>query len=465
MLGLTAGEAARTLRGRLCGDAARPLRGVRSDSRAVQPGDLFVALPGARTDGHVFLEDVQARGAVAALALPGRGGRPAGLTVIEVPDVLAALGELARFHLGRLRARVYGVTGTVGKTTAKDLLAQMLGGAPLGVHAAPASFNSEVGVPLSVLGAPLGCRALVLEYGVNAPGEMERLLAIARPHESWITALTEVHLEGMGDLRTIVREKALLAAAAPASGRVWLGSMVRAQLATLAPDWAAPVCALPGLGERGLRARSRKPLAWRLAHPRWGELRLPMVAEHEVEIALAAAEIAAAAGAEPGEIVERLQRLERPQGRLTVHRYGGVTVLDDAYNSSPASARAALSTLAAWPGAGRRLAVLGTMHELGAASERLHRDLGRAAAAWTFERLIGVGAGGAWIADSARAAGLAASACADPAAAAAALCADLRAGDVVLLKASRAERLDHMLEPLGRAAARGRATARAAGGT
>lgn len=466
MLGLSLAEVGRALGAPVaCAGAApaQPLRGVVCDSRAVQSGDLFVALPGARVDGHDFIAAVQAQGAAAVLALPGRGPRPAGLGVIEVPDTTAALAALARFHLARLPARVFGVTGSVGKTTAKDFLAQMLGGPAERVHAAPASFNSEVGLPLSILGAGLDCQALVLEYGINAPGEMDVLRGIARPHEVWITALAEVHLEGMRDLATIAREKALLAAAAPAAGRIWLSEDVRGRLADCAAGWQAPVHALPGLSEPGLRVLARAPMAWRIAHPRWGDLRLPVVAAHEAEMALHAAHVAAAHGVAPARIADRLSRLARPRGRLSLQRWGAVTVLNDAYNASPASLQAALEALAAWPGGGRRIAVLGAMNELGAAAERLHHAAGAAAAALPLTRLIGVGPGGAWIAAGARARGLDALSLPDQAAALALLERDLRPGDVLLFKASRAEGLDRLLEPLSRAAARGFAALPAAG--
>lgn len=462
MLGLNVAEAARALHAPFTLDGARLLRGVTCDSRAVQSGDLFVALPGARVDGHDFIPAVQAQGAAAVLALPGRGPRPDGLSVIEVPDTTAALAELARFHLARLDARVFGVTGSVGKTTAKDFLAHLLGGPSARVHAAPASFNSEVGLPLSILGAPLDCQALVLEYGINAPGEMAALLDIARPHEAWITALAAVHLEGMGDLATIAREKGQLAGATPAEGRIWLPDAVRAALAEQMRGWQAPVRQLKGLRTPGLRIRSRAPMAWELEHPRWGTLRLPVVAAHEVETALAAAELAAAHGVAPEQIRLRLATLERPRGRLTVQRCGALTVLNDAYNASPASLQAALEALAAWPGGGRRIAVLGAMNELGESAESLHRAAGAAAAALPLTRLIGVGAGGAWIAEAARARGLEAISVADQSAALALLAADLRPHDVLLLKASRAEGLDRLLEPLGKAAARGVAAVPAA---
>jgi len=452
MLRLTASELARAFAATPPAEGHRPLRSVVVDSRAVEPGALFVALVGARTDGHAHLAEAAQRGAAAALVGIGRGARPAGLPVIEVAEPLEALAELARVHLRRLRPAVFGITGTVGKTTAKDFLAQLLGDGLCGVHAAPASYNSEIGLPLSVLGAPPGTRALVLEYGVNEPGEMGRLLEIARPRDAWITAISPVHLAGMGSEDTIAREKSLLGASVADDGRVWLDHAVRTRLAAFAGVWRAEVRPLPTLRALGLELRSTEPLAWRIGHPRWGELTLPLVAQHEVELALAAAEIAAAHGVEPSELRARLAALRRPVGRLSVHRYGGLTVLDDSYNASPRSMEAALRTLARWPRAVRRVAVLGTMNELGSESEAWHRSLGVRAADLPLDQLVCVGRGGGWIADAARAAGMRADAFPDAESAAAALSRQLAHGDVLLLKASRAERLDRMLDPLARAA-------------
>jgi UDP-N-acetylmuramoyl-tripeptide--D-alanyl-D-alanine ligase len=311
------------------------------------------------------------------------------------------------------------------------------------VHAAPASFNSEVGLPLSVLGAPLGARSLVLEYGVNAPGEMERLLAIARPDDAWITAIAPVHLAGMGSEDAVAREKSLLAAAVDARGRVWLDHATRARLAAHEGAWRGEARPLPTLRAPGLELLRSEPMHWLLRHPRWGEIALPLVAQHEVELALAAAEIAAAHGVEPDDLRRRLAVLRRPHGRLSVHRYGELTVLDDSYNASPRSMDAALRALARWPRAGRRLAVLGTMHELGPQEESFHRSVGVRAADLPLDRVIGV---------AARAAGLAAEGCADVDAAAAFLAPRLRPGDAILLKASRGERLDRLLDALAGAA-------------
>ena len=450
MLGLDLARVASAVGGELVGDGEAPIRGVVTDSRQARPGDLFVALDGARTDGHRFLRDVQAAGASGALVMPDRGDRPEGFPCVVVPDTLAALAALARHHLGRLQAKVVGITGTVGKTTAKDMFAQVLGGPAARVHAAPASYNSECGLPLAILAAPQESRVLVLEFGINAPGEMARLLNIAKPQLACVTALTPVHLEGMGSLETIVREKLLLAAAAPPDGVVWMPDDT-ARLVPASTRWPARLLRV-GFGPGAVQIHDRRPGAFRVTLPRLGELTLPVYADHEVLLAAIAVELGFELGEDAQDLRERVQELRRPEGRLTAHALGSVTVLDDAYNASPAAARAALEVLKQWPQAGRRIAVLGTMHELGAEAERWHRELGRQAAEAGVDQLFGVGAGGAWIAAEAREAGIDASVADDAEAVASLLAPSLRSDDVVLLKASRAEGLERMLPRLGAAA-------------
>lgn len=459
MLGLSPEQVARAVGGSLLGAeaeaAAAPVRAVVTDSRQLAAGDLFVALPGARTDGHRFLAEARTAGAVAALVQPDRGARPAGLPVVVVEDTLAALAELARFHLSRLACPVIGITGSVGKTTAKDLLAQLLGGAEAGAHAAPASFNSEVGLPLAVLAAPLGARLLILEYGVNAPGEMERLLGIARPQHAWLTALTVVHLEGMGDLETVVREKTRLARAVTGGGWVWSTPAVCAAAAHQGCGWEERerLAGLDGNDGRG-RVLEALPGRFRVELPGLGPLTLPVVARHEAEMCAVAAAIAAELGAGPAELRARLAEVRRPRGRLSLHDFGPIQVIDDSYNSSPAALDAALEVLSDWPGAPRRVAVLGTMHELGEQAEALHRAAG-ADAGRRCDAVLGVGRGGAWIAEGARALGCPAVSWAeDLPAAESALRELVGPGSVVLLKASRAEALERLLPGLDRAAAR-----------
>lgn len=452
MLDLTVGKVAQALGARVQGGMEQPVRRVVMDSRAVVPGDLFVALVGARTDGHAHLRQAQAQGAVAALVQPDRGERPDGLPCLVVPDTLKALGALARFHLARLQAQVVGITGSVGKTTAKDFLFQLLGGAAQKAFAAPASYNSEVGLPLAILGAPLDTRVLVLEYGINAPGEMDILLSIARPHHAWMTAVGASHLEGLGDVATVAHEKAKLAGAVGERGTVWLPHGLQEVLQEEIPCWQAQLRLRDALADPKIEVHSQVPGAWRLRHPRYGMLKLALHAAHEVQCALTAADLALSLGASKAQIQERLPALTPPGGRLSIRHQAGLVFLDDAYNANPLSMQAALKVLCAWPTEGKRVAILGSMKELGPSAESLHKEVG----AWVRESgcqdLIGVGSGGAWIA--AGAGDDFPQRVVDDASAAAEVLrqrlqiGSLQPGDVILLKASRAEALERILQDL-----------------
>ncbi|MBC8404471.1 MAG: UDP-N-acetylmuramoyl-tripeptide--D-alanyl-D-alanine ligase [Planctomycetes bacterium] len=437
---------AHAIGGHLVGDGCGVVQRVITDSRIVGAGDLFVALDGARTDGHQYLQQVMDAGAVGALVMPDRCPRPAGLPCVVVTDTLQALGALARFHLGRLTANVIGITGTVGKTTAKDMLAHLLGGPQADVHAAPASYNSECGLPLAILAAPLRSRLLVLEYGVNAPGEMRRLLEIAQPQCAWITALTAVHLEGMGCLQTIIDEKLLLAAATRGGGVVYMPKSVAELAQSQLSQWqaAADVIAAPA-------SKLLQPGRFELDIPGLGKCALDLEAAHEAQQVSIACHAALKLGVKPTDLRARVQSLPRPRGRLTRHQFGTVTVLDDAYNASPAAVSAALTVLAQQPG-GRRVAVLGTMHEMGNTAESYHRALGIEAAEAGIERLIGVGVGGAWMVESAGRAGLDSQHAPTTADAAKLLREGLQANDQILLKASRAEQLETLLPDVEQAA-------------
>jgi len=425
------------------GDGSVPVRGVVTDSRRARPGDLFIALTGARTDGHEYLRQVCEAGASAALVVADRGERPEGLPCIVVQDTLEALAALARFHLGRLSAKVVGITGTVGKTTAKDFMAQLLGGTRNFVHAAPASYNSECGLPLAILGAPLDTKTLVLEYGVNAPGEMERLLRIAKPDHACVTALTPVHLEGMGNLATIVREKLLLAQAVGPRGAIWLTPGAAQQVPAdfeSAARWMSVEA--PQLKEQS----AASPAARSANFAQWGEVELPLYALHEFELAALCARVAWELGTTEEQLRERLPQLRRPEGRLSVHQVAGATIIDDAYNASPAAVKAALQVLYDWPTEGRRYAVLGTMHELGSQSEACHSEVGLNLASSSVDRVFGVGSGGACIVGAATERGFEHARAADDAETVGSLlAAEIQAGDVVLLKASRAEALERIL--------------------
>lgn len=447
MLSLNTQEIAQVLGACLFTEEPQPVRRVVMDSRAVVPGDLFVALVGARTDGHEHLRQAFEKGAVAALVQPDRGERPAGLTCIVVHDSLKALGALARYHMGRLEAQVVGITGSVGKTTAKDFLFQLLGGAAQHAFAAPASYNSEVGLPLAILGAPLDTKNLVLEFGINAPGEMEVLLGIARPRHVWITAIGASHLEGLGAVETVAFEKAKLAQAAPENGRVWIDEVVAEAMRPHCRTWQAHLDVRDQLMDAGLEVQSRVPGAWVVKHARFGLLHMELHAEHEIASAFTAARIASYLGVSDSDLRARLPQLVPPQGRMSVMQRNGLTVLDDAYNANPLSMHAALEVFQGLPHAERRIAVLGSMKELGPSAEVLHKEVGHWVVEAGVDLLIGVGSGGAWIVEGAGDQ-IACRVVDDATAAAAILNQTLKPGDALLLKASRAEALERILPQL-----------------
>ncbi len=418
--------------------------GVEVDSRRIRQGCLFVALPGARVDGHDYLAQAQQMGAGAAIVSRRPDSAPLDLPLLEVGDTLLALQELARQSLALLNVPVFGITGSLGKTGAKDALAHLLGGPKSGVHAAPASYNSEIGLPLAILAAPATTQHMVLEYGINDPGEMELLLSIARPDAAWLTPLAGVHLQGLGDLATVAQEKAKLVAAASSW---WTQSST---LEFLRAHRALPASTAPRVVDLDLTQITGPPGQRSADFDSLGRVTVPVVADHELATLAVAAEIARSFGVSDEDLRVRLGTLSRPPGRLQIHTGDSLTVLNDAYNACPTSIRAALRVLATWPGSGPRLAVLGTMHELGRDSEEQHRALGVAAAALPLTLLCGVGPGGQWIVDAARQAGAPFATCtvADAAAAVLRLQVPLARDAVILLKASRAERLDLLVAPL-----------------
>lgn len=438
MFPLSMTELARICAGMLKGDGSLQAKRVVIDSRQVEPGDLFVALRGARSDGHTHLHEVFARGAAGAIVEADGLPRPEGLTVVVVPHCLGALADMARAARARLQAQVIGITGSVGKTTAKDFLAFLLGGPEANVFAAPASYNSEIGLPLAVLAAPTDSQLLVLEYGINAPGEMAQLLSIVRPDHAWLTAITEAHLAGLHDLATVAHEKCLLPATVPEGKSIWLDSRTWQAAGAETSAWSGLCQQLDPLElEDGLLQGA--PGHWRLEHPRFGSLRLSLGAEHQVATALTAAHIAASHGVSDEQLAQRLPLLQPPAGRMSLHRLGNSLLIEDSYNANPASMTAALQALADWPSSGPKWAVLGTMHELGEGARVAHLALGEEAVASGIDALITVGEGGAWIAEGVASTGkeLRVFACEDADAAAKLLLQELPQEVVLLLKASR----------------------------
>lgn len=442
--------------------AAPGFQAVGIDSRAIGPGDLFVAVRGAVHDGHRFVPDAVARGAAGALVATGRAAEFAtlGVPLIEVDDTLAALGALAAYwrrqverkHTGALH--VVGITGSVGKSSTKELAAAAIG-AHRRVLKSPKSYNNEFGLPLSVLLLTPETEVALLEMGTFGPGELTDLAAIAQPNVAVVTNVGHSHLERMGSQAAIAAAKGELVAALPPDGVAVLNGddpLVR-PMATLTRARALTYGLEQGCDLRAgdLRSAGLDGLTFTLCYE--GATRslagVPLLGRHSVYTALAVAAIGLAVGLSLDDVVASLCERHAPVRLVIVPGIAGATVIDDSYNSSPVSSLAALDILAELP-ARRRLAVLGDMLELGAFEEEGHRQVGRRVGA-VADTLVTIGPRARLIADAARQAGLAPGnvhALAGKDEALALLQRELRAGDLVLIKGSRGLALESLVNAL-----------------
>lgn len=450
----TADELARLTGGRLLARRDRPIRGAAVDSRLVEPGQVFVALPGERVDGHAFLAQAIERGA-AALVVTRPVPSPDALgdvTVVRVANGLAALGALAGAWRQRFDPIVVGVTGSIAKTSTKEAIAAVLARGFRTLRS-EGNQNNEIGLPLTVLRMGPEHEAAVLEMGMYVGGEIAELARIARPRIGVVTAVQPVHLSRIGSIEAIEAAKGELLEALPRDGTAVLnaddrivrrmGHRTTARVVTYGFDESADVSAeaIESAGLAGMRfvlrvEGARQPVA------------MPTLGRLSVHNALAAAAVGRVTGLSLEEIAAGLADGWSAPHRAQIIQAGGVTLVDDSYNASPRSVVAALELLKGLPG--RRGAVLGEMLELGDASEDGHRTVGEAAAR-TVDWLVVVGRDAAPIAEGALDAGM------DPARIATARDGDavlatlptrLRTGDVVLIKASRGIGLDRLVDGL-----------------
>jgi UDP-N-acetylmuramoyl-tripeptide--D-alanyl-D-alanine ligase len=420
------------------------------DSRQAGPGALFAALPGERVDGHDYAAVAVSRGAAAVLA--ARPLPEAGAPVIVVTDVTVALGLLARAVLDRLPgATVVGITGSSGKTSTKDLTAQLV--ERLGPTVAPeGSLNNEIGLPLTVLRADAGTRYLVLEMSARGIGHIAYLTGIAPPRIGAVLNVGRAHAGEFGSVDAVAKAKGELVEALPPDGVAVLNAddpNVAAMAARTVARVVTTSTRATGAGDADVRADGitlddlgRPSFTLRLR----GEaapVRLSLHGGHHVANALAAAAVAAELGMGVTAIADALTAATARSGKRMElrERADGVLVLNDAYNANPDSTKAALAALAHLVSSGRRgIAVLGYMAELGDIAAPSHAEAGRLAAEAGAAVVVAVGDGAAPVLDGARAtAGWAGAAVAadNPAAAVAALRGRLRPGDVVLVKASK----------------------------
>lgn len=418
------------------------ITGVTTHSGEVRPGDLFVAMRGAEIDGHKFVRDAFERGAVAALvhrSVP----RPKG-TLIRVRNTGKALIQLASHYRHRLQMPVIAVTGSVGKTTTKELLFHALGGSGV-VSRSKRSFNNHVGLPLSIFQARPDHKALVLEIGGSAPGEIGRLAAAAQPKIVVMTMIGEAHLKGFGDLAGVARGKAEALASLGRDGVALLNGD-DAVLRTLARMHRGHT-RLYGTGPHSqLRGENVRRTPDGMAVDVLGvTFEVPGLSPTHVSNVIAAVAVSLEMGVPLGLAARRLKAFENSAHRLHVEQVGPITLIDDCYNANPVSVKAALNELAERTGL-RRVTVLGEMQELGNHSPRLHREVGTVMKQHGIDFVIGVG-------DATRLT-LAASGAPetlhlpDTDTALARLPQLLRAGDVVLVKGSRTWRLERLVRAI-----------------
>ncbi|MFF4797485.1 UDP-N-acetylmuramoyl-tripeptide--D-alanyl-D-alanine ligase [Streptomyces sp. NPDC001351] len=435
------------------------------DSREVQPGSLFVAFVGERVDGHDFAAQVVEAGAVAVL-----GSRPVGVPAIVVEDVQSALGALARHVVRRLGATLVALTGSAGKTSTKDLIAQVLQRKAPTVFT-PGSLNNEIGLPLTALSATEETRFLVLEMGARGIGHIRYLTDLTPPRIGLVLNVGTAHIGEFGGREQIAQAKGELVESLPEDGAAILNAddpLVRA----MASRTKAKVLLFGEADEADVRAEnvrltdSGQP-AFTLHTPSGAsDVTMRLYGEHHVSNALAAAAVAHELGMSAAEIATALSEagsLSRWRMEVT-ERPDGVTIVNDAYNANPESMRAALRALAAMGNGRRTWAVLGKMAELGDEALAEHDAVGRLAVRLNVGKLVAVGGReaswlqlgayneGSWGEESVHVS--------DAQAAVDLLRSELRPGDVVLVKASRSVGLESVAQALLETGAEGEVAAR-----
>jgi UDP-N-acetylmuramoyl-tripeptide--D-alanyl-D-alanine ligase len=416
---------------------------VSTDTRTIEHGDLFVALVGERFDAHDFLKDAVARGAAGLVV--SRADRAAGLgvPVYEVRDTLVALGALGTYRRRAWGRPVVAVVGSNGKTSAKELIKAALA-SRFEVHATTGNLNNLIGVPLTLLALPDAAEIAVVEMGTNQPGEIPRLRAIVEPDITVVTSIAEEHLEGFGDLAGVLEEEM----AATDGVDVAIVPAAQPEVVDAARGRAQRVVSV------GVGAGDLQPDAWSIGADGRGSLtldgvdvQLPLRGLHNLRNALLAFAVAREAGVSAEDAARGIAAMPVPPMRSHVEEHGDVTLINDAYNSNPGSARAAIELLE-HAGKGRqRVAVLGTMLELGAHTPRLHDDVARAALDAGIEIVAGVGEFAAALERVARGDSRAVAA-SDIDALWSTLSSRLAPNAVILLKGSRGMRLERLVPPI-----------------
>lgn len=428
--------------------------GVSTDTRTIPKGCLFFALAGERFDAHAFLDQAVAGGAAAVVVTHTPDGfEPGAVAIVEVGDTLVALQRLAYWYRRQLDVVVVGITGSNGKTTTKDFTAAVLE-QRYQVHATEGNLNNHIGVPLTILAADDDDDILIVEMGMNHPGEIAPLCEIARPHIGIITNIGTAHIEFMGSREAIAEEKGALARALPEVGTLLVTAGCEFAEYFRARTHARTVAVGNGRGQ--IRAENlhlgAEGSEFDLVVDNAGRasVELGVSGRHTVNNALLAAGAGWALGLSAEELACGLEAARLTSGRLRRFEKNGITIIDDTYNANLESVRAALDVLSAYAtqNGNTKTAVLGMMAELGTFGAEMHRQVGAHAAALGVT-VVSVGEGAAGIAQGARAAGAPEVEHFDDFNEAVGWLRErLHTGDVVLFKGSRAAAVEQIMSNL-----------------
>ena len=439
----------------LQGDPCLGIHGVTTDSRAKKPSELFLALRGERFDGHQFVADSLAHGAVGAVVQRGfaSASLPVNFALIEVDDTLLAYQRIATEYRRALSAKVIAITGSNGKTSTKDFTAAVMG-KKFRVLKTEGNLNNHVGVPKTLLRAAASDEIIVLEMGMNHPGEIAPLAAIAKPDLGIITNIGTAHIEFMGSRAGIAQEKGSLAEAVESNGFVILPSNDDFS-ASIAARTQAQVLMVGAEGSALYAENVRQNLVGShftiVVDGERVQASLPVPGKHMVNNALLAVAAGRVYGVPLVDCVTALSEVQLTKGRMEQKNIHGFHVLDDSYNANPDSMVAALETLARMGTDYRRIAVLGRMGELGRESDAGHRRVGNAAAREKIDYIVGVGPEAEFIIQGARDAGhQQLILVADAQEAAEWLFTNGHPGDLILVKGSRSVGMENVLAALGR---------------
>jgi len=361
--------------------------GIATDTRTVREGNVFVALRGENFDAHDFLDRAVQAGATALVVSRADGARPEGVPVFEVADTVVALGQLGRYRRRAWGGRLIGITGTNGKTSTKELVRAALG-STRAVHATVGNLNNRIGVPLTLLALPDEAGLAVIEMGTSEPGEIAALRAIAEPDIAIISSVAEGHLEGLGDLAGVLAEKVSISDGVA----VVIVPAGQPEIGAAAASRARRVVSA-GLDEGDLR-----PGAWGVDAEGLGwieidgiTVRPPLRGAHNLRNTMLALAAARECGVSTADAARGIEAMPVPAMRLTMQTLGAATLINDAYNANPGSTRSALELLAHAGGDRQRVAILGTMRELGRHSRHLHESIAREAIGSSIDLIAGCG--------------------------------------------------------------------------